>query len=529
MLSKDWWTQLRAGRPSAGAGVHPALLTMAAVLLSFGSALLLETPAHLHSDVAILAVVLALTLSRTASAAGWRELGRRALTLPIVAILAGRVGNLMIEHVALGDALFVLALSGAVWLRRFGPVASRVGSLISLPFIGILVVPVPVSEATAHSLWPAVIALIALSWVTLVTWLGHRLGWLPEPGAASTLIRRPTPPRARGPEPDGARPTSRRVPASTKMAAQLGVALGLSFLVGHRLYPQHWPWVVLTCYLVCSGNRGRGDVLHKSVLRLAGAGAGTAVATLLAARFAAGDRTAVVLIFVVLALAVWLRARSYGFWAAGVTAVLALLNGFYGISGSNELVQRLGGVSIGALIGVSVSWWLLPVRSGDVFRSRAAGALAALSAHLAALRTDPAAAPATAEAFGHRVEELRQLLPAFALHRRTLGRSAGSDPAAPSHVVDVIAALSDVRSALSPPRMALAPASPAAGKTLGALASQVGLIRRRMSPSLDPSTAARAVSSPPVASPEPALAAAALAIHRLDGVFTNELWRQHGG
>ena len=110
----------------------PTLLTMTAVLLSLGSALALETLAGLRSDVAVLAVVLSLTLGRTAVASGPRELARPAVTLPVVALLAGQVGNLMISHVVLGDALFAVVLSAAIW----GAASGRwpLGSAVSSPF-----------------------------------------------------------------------------------------------------------------------------------------------------------------------------------------------------------------------------------------------------------------------------------------------------------------------------------------------------------------------------------------------------------
>jgi uncharacterized membrane protein YccC len=366
---------------------------------------------------------------------------------------------------------------------------------------------------------------MALSWATLVGALGRRLGWTRPVIPPITSERRPS------------RSAVRWLPASTRMAAQLGVALAMAFLAGHRLYPDHWPWVVLTCYLVCSGNRGRGDVVHKSVLRLIGASVGTVGATLLATAFPAGDRTAVVLIFVVLALASWLRDRSYGFWAAGVTAVLALLNGYYGISGVDELVQRLGGVLVGAVIGVGVSWFLLPVRSGDVFRSRSALALSALSDHLAALRVDPEAGPlaqtATGEVFALRVADLQQLRPTFALHHRTVARLARPSTvvaAPPAHAVDAIAALAEVRAALESAPLAAGPLSPATARTLGALAKQVGVIRRRALPASPPGSAPPpAEMTLPAVAPGAPLAATVAAVRGLDAVFTRELWLKHGG
>ncbi len=513
--------------------------TMAAVLLSFGSALLVGHLAHLGSTAPILAVVLALTLSRTAAQAGRADLGRRVVALPIVAYAATQVGRLMLHHVVLGDAVFVLALSGAIWLRRFGRVAARLGGLISLPFIGILIVPVPLSSVksmssgSASSGWVPVIALLAVGWVTAVAALAHRIGWAPAPRREPEAPR-PADRRQR-PAPQGERGRAVHLPtaASTKMALQLGLALGLAFLVGHWLYPQHWSWLVVSCYLICSGNRGRGDVLHKGVLRLVGAGIGTASATLLAGAFGPGDPTAIVLIFVVLGVATWLRQRSYAFWAAGVTAMLALLNGYYGLSGAHELVQRLGGVALGALIGVAVSWFLFPVRSDDVFRRRVANSLAALSDYLAALRTEPDAVGARADAFAHSVTQLEQLLPTFRFHQRTVFRLSRERPGDP-HAADVIRVLADLRAPLTDLHEAVCPDGPerALAVALGGLARQVGTIRRRMRPTTPAAEPATAVVNAGLVSADDAgaaLSATVALLDRLDTAFTVELWRRHGG
>jgi Fusaric acid resistance protein-like len=490
------------------------VLTMAAVLASFGSALVIEQVADLRSQIAVLAVVLALTLSRTTTKPGAREFLYRVVTLPVIAYAATQVGSLMLHHPVIGDTLFALALSLAVWLRRFGRSAGRLAGLITLPFIGILVVPIPLSASTATSIWSPVISLIALCWSTLAVTVARELSWLPKsdlpPSGAELADGQPSAaPWARASAFARAAISTRwwepqRLSVSSRMALQLGVGLGLAFLIGHWLYPRHWPWLVLSCYLVSSGNRGRGDVLHKGILRLLGAAFGTVAATLLAGAFAAGDRIAVVLIFVVLLVAIRLRDRSYAYWAAGVTAMLALLNDYYGIGGPDQLPQRLGGVAIGAGIGVLVSWFLLPVRTGDVFRRRVANALAALSDYLTSLRTDPSGAAAAARTYGHRVLELEQLLPTLQFHRRTLGRRTDT------HAAQVITALGDVRLALLEEQLD--------ASTLGTLAKQVGAIRRRM--------VGGESSSPPTAIAGPGSAAA---VSRLDAAFTVDLWRRHGG
>ncbi|WGL51235.1 FUSC family protein [Nocardioides sp. BP30] len=384
-------------------------VAMLAVLGTWLTAWRLEVARGLHLDVVVLATVLAVTLARVVS----RERPRaaapyllRIATLPLIALLATEVGRLLVRHPVLGGVAFVLVLSGAVYLRRFGSWWTRLGTLVSLPFIALLVVPVPVDAGTASTWWPAVFAMVAFGWVVAVHLLAWGIGFLPAP-----------------PEDHGSDTAARSGRASTRMAAQLAVGLAVSYGLGRWLMPEHWPWLVLSCYVVCSGNRGRGDVLHKGVLRLVGALVGTGLATVIAGRFVAGDRWAIVLLFAVMAAALWARQRSYAWWAAGVTAMVALLHGYVGIGGAGELGQRLIGVALGAVIGVLASWLVLPVRSRDVYRRRRGDALIALKELRDALRAEEGVAPARRR-YEAAVEELVLLEPLWKAHGRLRPRHA---------------------------------------------------------------------------------------------------------
>jgi uncharacterized membrane protein YccC len=205
------------------------------------------------------------------------------------------------------------------------------------------------------------------------------------------------------------------------MALQMGAGLGAAFAVAHRLWPDHWSWTVLTAYIVASGNRGRGDVIHKSGLRVVGAAAGTVIATLLASTFPAGDRWAVVAIFVVLALASWLRSLSYAYWAGCVTAALAFLYGYFGESGTSLLRTRLEGILCGAAIAIIASWLIFPVKTQDVVRRRIADALAVLTDYLtAARRRDLTQIIGQQSRFDHAVAQLEQLAAPVAAHHRII-------------------------------------------------------------------------------------------------------------
>ncbi|MFD0634706.1 FUSC family protein [Catenulispora yoronensis] len=302
-----------AWRPDA---LRASVVALAAVLAAFGSAIWIEHRAHLHVDVVIAAVAVAMTLARVQLGADpWdRLIG--AVVLAGSAAGASEISSLMMRHQFLGDAAFTVAMAASVWVRRFGPRATKAGTVLVVPLVTLLVTHVEnaPAQAASHDLWSALIVLIAAFWVTGFQFGAGSLGLREQrqrraPAAPAT----PAAPTAAS---TAAKPSTRRISASTRMAGQLAAALAVAFVAGHRIFHEHWPWAVLTAFIVCSGARGRGDVLHKGVLRIAGAAAGTVLATLIAGAFPPADRWSVVLIFAVLALAGWLREISYLWWAA---------------------------------------------------------------------------------------------------------------------------------------------------------------------------------------------------------------------
>jgi hypothetical protein len=402
--------------------LRAAVLTMAATLASYGSALALEHAERLGLGVVVLAVVLSLTLSRTYHARDRREWVVGLAVLSLLALTADEVGSLLVRHADIGDALFVIAISGSIWIRRFGPNFARAGTLVALPFVALLIAPAVPGSAHEHLLWGAVVGAIAYLWVSVTRAVGERTGFVAAPVArhhAAAATR--------------ASSGTRRLPASSRMALQMGVSLALAFAVGRWLFGVHWTWLVMTAFIVCSGNRGRADVVYKSLLRISGAAAGTVAATLLAGAFAPGDTTTVVVIFVALGLASWLRSLSYAYWAAGITSVLALLYGYFGASGVGVLGQRLEGILVGALIAVVVSWALVPVRTTDVLRRRLADVLAALGEVLAALSSERAELALHERRFEHALAALEEIAKPLEAHR-LLTRRRGER----AHVADAI-------------------------------------------------------------------------------------------
>ncbi|HEU5332967.1 MAG TPA: FUSC family protein [Actinocrinis sp.] len=367
------------------AKLRVAAVGSAAMLLSFGSGVLLENLAHLNMDVVFLCVVMSLTLGRTQQGAGRGQRLVGLLAFPLVAFGAAEIGTVMVHHPNLGQAAFGAAITLSIWLRRFGTVAARLGTLVALPFIAILITPVPQPPGAQGPLWAAVAGMIAFIWVWIAHEAGQRTGFLPAAPAAKHAPAASAKPAAQR---AATRKGWARLAPTSRLAAQMGVSLALAFTLGRWLFPTHWTWTVLTAFIVNSGNRGRGDVVYKGLLRVAGAGVGTVAATLLAGRFGTHDSTSIVVILVVLSVANWLRGFGYGYWAGCVTAVLSLLYGYFGETGTRMLRMRLEEILLGAAIGIVVAWFVGPVKTSDVVRARIAAALAALSELLAEARSD---------------------------------------------------------------------------------------------------------------------------------------------
>jgi hypothetical protein len=417
----------RIAAPFRASTTHPpltrALVEAATALLAAIATLLCVLAISPESGSGVLAVVLCLSLSRSQLDRDRRGRIEAFFVLPAVGLAAAGIGMLLHRFPIVGAVVFTAGMFLSIWLRRFGPMARRVGSLIALPFVTLLTVPyVPARHPglVPPILLPILIALLALFWVNVVHVLARALRLL-----------KPVTPQAAA-HPAAPAESSLRPIASTRMAIQMALALAMAFAIGYTAYPHHWAWVVLTAFIVNSGNRGRLDVAHKSVQRVLGAAAGTIVAGLISVHLDIDRHAMVVLMLAAIFLGMWLRPISYAWWALFVTVVLALLQDFVGVPASHVLWSRLEEIAVGAVIGVAVAWFVLPVRSTGALRRRMADALAALAVALD--RQQPTHSSA---AFFAGLRGVEQLAPAFRATRH-LARYVRKDR--PAECIDVLLA-----------------------------------------------------------------------------------------
>jgi len=343
---------------------HPALLTAVGMSLAVGLVALVDP----QPGPLVLVAALAMTLSRNKLITSWRRRAEAVILLPVIGTATAGVAWLFVNVAPVGGMAFVIAMFLSIWLRRFGPQWSRVGSLVALPFITLLIAP----AGGAGTKWwtPAVIGLVALVAVVALRVLAEATRFIPH------AVPDPTE--------QWVRPASNLRPIpSTRMAIQMAIALTAAFLVGWFVFPGHATWVVLTAFLVNSGNRGRADVVYKSGLRVVGAAVGTVTASIALAVLDGHPilqgPPLVILLLVILALGLWLREWTYAIWALAMTLVITLLQGaVFPVAGSGILWERIVAIIVGAIIGVASAWFVLPIRSEGVVRRRVSTALAAL-------------------------------------------------------------------------------------------------------------------------------------------------------
>lgn len=402
---------------------------------------------------AVLGAVLALSLARSHLAAerrGWLE---ALALLPVVSLAAMGVGLLLREWPWPGAAVFTAVVAASSWIRRFGPLAQRLGRLVTLPFVTLLVVPplprpagplAPVMALVA----PVAIALMALACVLVAQRVGRLLGWLP----ATTPAAAPAPPASA--------PGTLRPSAPVRLALQMGVALAVAFAVGLLAFPTHWRWLVLTALLVNTGSIGRFDVVRRGALRVGGAAGGTVLAMAIAGHAAGGAGTVAALILACVFVGVFLRPLGYGWWVLCITLALALLQQLQPAAAPLLLWQRLGEIAIGAVISIAAAALVFPIPSLDILRKRVAGALAAMSDAL-----DPQAAERHPETIAGAMILVRQMRPVFRAHR--LARP--SSVARPADWIDTLLAC-------EAPVLALVER----GQAPGAVRKAVGAARKAM-------------------------------------------------
>jgi hypothetical protein len=411
-----------------------AAFALAAVIASFVAELALCRAAGADAQPAIVAALIALSLSARPRPRGPRAHPLLHAAAPAaIAPAAAGFGWLLHAAPAVGAMAFTATMALTVWVRNVGGFAQTLGRLAALPLLAILIVPPPVTRAAGGPIVDIALliaaGIIGLAVSRALRFLAERAGGTgsdagSENAQPDTPLERPASARTQTPRTPGS------LPVPTRMALQMAVALAAAFVVGFAAFGHHWGWVVLTAFIVCSGARGRGDAAYKGLLRLLGAAAGTLAAAAIGALFAPRGPGEAVTIFVVVYAGLLLRDVNYAYWAGCMTLVLALLANSTGASVTALLALRLLAIIAGALCAVTAAWFVFPIRTEAVIRRRLADVLAALDAFIALADASATERASRLRHLEARIAELNAVAPPVELHRRVFGaRGSGEHPA----------------------------------------------------------------------------------------------------
>ncbi|MCL2834451.1 MAG: FUSC family protein [Treponema sp.] len=354
-------------------GAKASVETVAVALPAFWSVIQLFTWYKPPLNTIVLAVMLGVMLPRAMKKVRPDELLAAAAAFAAGTAAAVCCGMLIENNDALripGALLFAAGTAVPVWLRRFGNVWKNAGTVFAVPFMAILVHPVPMDLSIGYFGWMLVAAAIALFWTLAAKLLKGSSG---IPNAVDSELPAAMPKPAAPPSSGSPAAKKRELLSSTKMAVQLFAAVAAAFACAQFIDAGHLVWPVLTVLIVHSGNIGRGDLLWKGAQRTAGALIGVAIASLLAVNFPPGNSAEIAAIFAILVLAAFVREFGYIFWAVCIPAALVFLYSFFGQTGAEltaHLARRLLGITIGSIAGIACGFIILPVRMTDIVRLR---------------------------------------------------------------------------------------------------------------------------------------------------------------
>jgi uncharacterized membrane protein YccC len=152
-MAKYWGTLLPwyadPGRIAARHAARTVLAALVAGLLVAAVGARLHQPGGAVVTAVVTVVMSASSLRRYA----WGERLAAAAALPVLVAGAAAVAWLMAVQPALGSAAFVVAVFLAAYARRFTTRVARLGRLALIPFLALLVAPVPPQRHPAALLW----------------------------------------------------------------------------------------------------------------------------------------------------------------------------------------------------------------------------------------------------------------------------------------------------------------------------------------------------------------------------------------
>ncbi|MGN6088936.1 MAG: FUSC family protein [Actinomycetales bacterium] len=154
----------------------------------------------------------------------------------------------------------------------------------------------------------------------------------------------------------------------SRTALQVALATALSVAAGLVVSQTRWFWAAITAFVVFIGAETRGEILSKGWQRILGTLTGVVAGVVVAELVGRDAPVAIALVLLCLFLTMYVIRVSQAWGIFFITTMLALLYDLLGQFSVGLLVVRLEETAIGAVIGVAVSFLVLPRSTREALR-----------------------------------------------------------------------------------------------------------------------------------------------------------------
>jgi uncharacterized membrane protein YccC len=159
-----------------------------------------------------------------------------------------------------------------------------------------------------------------------------------------------------------------RLEPYTRVAIQMGVAVGAAIALGDVLSGRRFYWAVIAAFITFMGANNSGEQIRKALFRVLGTLVGITVGSLLAHAVGAHTYWSITVILVSLFFAFYLMRINYAFMVVGITVMVSQLYVQLDEFSNSLLLLRLEETALGAAVAVAVVLLVFPLRTRRVVR-----------------------------------------------------------------------------------------------------------------------------------------------------------------
>jgi hypothetical protein len=159
-----------------------------------------------------------------------------------------------------------------------------------------------------------------------------------------------------------------RLAPYTRVAIQIGIAVGGAIILGVQISSYRFYWAVIAAFVTFMGANSSGEQVRKGFLRVAGTVAGILIGSLLVNVVGHNPYGSIAVILAALFFGIYLLRVNYAFMVVGITIMVSQLYQQLGEFSNSLLLLRLEETAVGAAFAMTVALTVLPLRTRRVLR-----------------------------------------------------------------------------------------------------------------------------------------------------------------